>query len=152
MASTISPTSISIPNSSGIDFNAIIQSILAQASVPISAINQEISADQTSISALGSIGGALNQLQSALEAFQNSGTQPSLSASVQSGAPFTASVTGSPVAGNYTVTVTQLAQAQITASQGYAATTDTVGTGTITLTIDGIAHPITIDSGNDTLS
>ncbi|GEM_PF-1072157 len=152
MASTTSPISINIPNSSGVDFNSIIQSILAQASVPISAINQEISSDQASISALGTIGGALSQLQSALTPFQNSATQPSLTASVQSGAPFTASVTGSPVAGNYTVTVTQLAQAQITASQGYASTSDTVGTGTITLTIDGVAHPITIDSGNDTLS
>jgi flagellar hook-associated protein 2 len=148
---TTSPITINIPNSSGVDFNAIIQAILAQASVPISALNHEISTDQTAISELGIIGGSLSQLQDALSSFENSATSPALSAKVQDGAPFSASVTGTPVQGNYLVTVNQLAQAQITASQGYSSTSDTVGTGTITITIAGVAHPITIDAGNDTL-
>ncbi len=77
----------------------------------------------------------------------------SAGASVSSGAPFTASVTGTPANGTYTVNVDSLAAAQITASQGYTSDTAGVGDGTFSISVNGgTAIPITINSTNDTLS
>jgi len=149
MASTVNP--ISLPNYAGIDFNQILQSVLAFSKVPIAQLLQQVAGENLAISTLGRIGGDLSSLQAALSAFQTVGSNVPLSASSAPGAPFTASVSGSPLAGVYSVSVNQLAAAQVSASQGYASNTDAVGTGMITITTGGVAHDITIDSSNRTL-
>jgi flagellar hook-associated protein 2 len=143
---------ISLPNFANINFNTIITSIIAAAEVPIGALNQQVQGEQAAISALGTVQGDLSSLQSALDPFQNYNSSPPMTASAQSEAPFSASVTGSATPGSYSVTVNQLAAAQALASQGYSSASDTVGTGTITLTVGGVQNQITINSSNDTLS
>jgi flagellar hook-associated protein 2 len=145
-------TPISLPNFANINFNTIIQSIIAAAEVPIGALNQQVQGEQTAISTLGTLQGDLTGLQSALAPFQNDNSSPPMGVSVQSGAPFSASVTGTAVPGSYDVTVNQLATAQALASQGYSSASDTTGTGSITITIGGVQNQITISSSNDTLS
>ena len=141
---------ISLPNYAGVDFSQILQSVVAAGQVPIAAIQQEVSAETTAISTIGKISGDLTSLQSALAPFQ-SGTTAPLTASTGANAPFSASVSGTPVAGVYSVNVDQMAAAQISASQGYASDTDSVGTGTITITVGGTANNVAINSSNDTL-
>jgi flagellar hook-associated protein 2 len=145
-------TPISLPNFGNINFNMIIESMVAAAEVPIGALDQEVQTEQTAISTLGTIQGDLSTLQSALSPFQNDSSSPPMGVSVQTGAPFSATVNGTAVAGSYDVTVSQLAAAEAVASQGYASTNDTVGTGSITLIIGGVQNQITINSSNDTLS
>ncbi len=54
--------------------------------------------------------------------------------------------------GSYTLTVGAVAQAQALVSQGYAAATDSVGTGSVSLQVGaGAAKTITIGTGNATL-
>jgi flagellar hook-associated protein 2 len=147
-----STPSVTLSNFTGLDFNSILQADEAAAQVPITALDNQLTAINTSISTLGTIQGDFTSLQSALTALNTSLTIPPTGVSVASDAPFTAAVTGAPINGSYPVTVTQLASAQILASQGYASDSASVGDGTVTITIGGQATPITIDSSNDTLS
>jgi len=142
---------LTLSNFTGLDFNEILDSILAAGQVPITNLQNEVTADQTSISSLGTIGGDFTGLQNALSAINNSLTVPPTAATTSADAPFTASVTGAPVTGTYTISVSQLASAEVLASQGYTSDTSTVGTGTITITTDGTPTTINITSANDTL-
>ncbi len=149
MAGSIS--NLSLSNFTGIDFNQIMQSILLQAQVPEAQLQQQVTADQTAISTVGQIGGDLTSLQTALGALNTDATSLPLSVQTGAGAPFTAQVSGTPLAGNYSVMVNQLATPQVTASQGYASDTSVMGTGTIGITIGGATTNISITSSNDTL-
>lgn len=142
---------ISLPNYAGVDFNQILQSVLAFGKIPIAQVQQQVAGETVAISVLGRIGGDLSSLQTVLSQFQTIGSNAPLSAGTAAGASFTASVSGTPLAGVYNVSVNQLAAGQVSASQGYASNTNSVGTGTITVTTGGVAHNITIDSSNQTL-
>lgn len=149
MAST---PSVTLSNFTGLDFNQILQADAAAAQVPITALDNQLTAVNTSISTLGTIQGDFTSLQSALNALNTSLTIPPSGVSVSQNAPFSATSTGGAVNGTYNVTVTQLASAQSLASQGYASSNAGVGDGSITITIGGQPTSITIDSSNDTLA
>lgn len=144
--------SISLSNFTGLDFNQLLQAVLAGSQVPISRLQNQLVADNFAISTLGKIGGDFSSLQTSLNAINLSLTNPPVAATPSSNAPFTAAVTGAPLVGTYTASVSQLATAQTIASQGYLADTATIGTGTITVTMGGTSHVLTIDSTNNTLS
>ena len=143
---------ITFGNFTGIDFNQIIQAQLSAISIPIGSLNAEVTGEQTQITALGAIGANLSLLQSSLTNLNTDATTPPQGVNVQTGAPFSAATSGSPASGVYNVTVNQLATSQLSASQGYASGAAAVGTGTVTITVGGNAHLITLDSTNDTLS
>jgi flagellar hook-associated protein 2 len=150
MSTTTAPVTIS--NFTGLDFSSILTAETAAAQVPISAVETKLVAANTSISVLGSNSSDFIQLQNSLTTLNTSLVIPPLGASVSQGAPFTASVTGAPASGTYSVNVTSLASSQIVASQGYASSTSNVGDGTFSISLNnGTAIPITIDSTNDTL-
>jgi len=106
----------------------------------------------------------LAALQGTLAGLKDAQSLRSLSASVADSSVATATAASSGVAGSYAVEVTQLAQAHKVASSGFANTTDTVGTGTLTFafgTFDGAAfalngttptRTVSIGSGQQTLS
>jgi len=143
---------ITLSNFTGIDFNSILTAETAAAQVPITAEQNQLVGVNTAISILGSISGDFTTLQSALATLNTSLTIPPTGATVSAGAPFTASITGAPLNGTYTVNVSKLAQAQSVASQGYASNTSKVGDGTISISVGGAAAtPITVNSTNDTL-
>jgi flagellar hook-associated protein 2 len=144
---------VTIQNFTGLDFSSILTAETAAAQVPITNVENQLVAANTAISTLGAISGDFTQLQTALTTLNTSLTIPPLGASVSQNAPFTASVTGAPASGTYSINVSSLASAQIVASQGYASSTSSVGDGTFSIAVNGgAATPITIDSTNDTLS
>jgi len=142
---------VTLQGFTGVNFSQILDSVLANAQVPITNLQNEVTSENTAISTLGQLGSDFTSVQSALNAINLSLSIPPVAATTSAGAPFTAQATGGALAGSYAVTVSQLAAAQSVASQGYANETDSVGTGTITITTGGTATPITIDSSNDTL-
>ncbi len=148
----MSTAPITFSNFTGINFNQIIQAVVAAAGIPIGALNGEITGEQTQITSLGAIGANLSLLQSSLTNLNTVATTPPQGVNVQSGAPFSAAASGSPASGVYTVSVNQLATSQFSAAQGYANGSATLGTGTVTITVGGNAHQITLDATNDTLS
>lgn len=150
MAAGISPVTLS--NFTGIDFNQLLQASVAANQVPITNLQNQVAAENVSISTLGTIGGDYQSLQTALTTLNTSLTIPPMTTGVSSNAAFTASVQGAPLAGTYAVSVSQLASAQSLGSQGYASQNASVGDGTVTINSGGSNFNITVDSSNDTLS
>ncbi len=111
--------------------------------------NQEDSLNAT-LSAYGKLQGALGGLQTAAQALADASAFDTLQASVSSPA-FTASVGSGAIAGQYSISVDQLASAQTLVSAGQASRTASNGTGgTITFTLaDGTSHALDL-TGKDT--
>ena len=153
MSSTSATSGITLSNFTGIDFNSILNAETAAAQVPIAAEQNQLVGVNTAISILGYISSDFTALQSALATLNSNATIPPVGATLSANAPFTASVTGSPVNGTYSVNVTKLAQAQAVASQGYVSDTSKVGDGTFSISVGGAAAvPVTINATNDTLA
>src|SRR5580693_510427 len=112
MSSTSATSGITLSNFTVLDFTSILNAETAAAQVPISAVETQLTAADTAISTLGTISGDFTSLQTALTNLNTSLTIPPLAATVSSGAPFTASVSGTPANGTYTVNVNSLAAAQ----------------------------------------
>jgi len=142
---------VTLQGFTGVNFSQILDSVLANAQVPITNLQDEVTSENTAISTLGQLSSDFTSVQPALNAINLSLSIPPVAATASDGAPFTAQASGAALAGSYAVTVAQLAAAQSIASQGYANETDSVGNGTMTIKIGGVATPITIDSSNDTL-
>ncbi|HZP45488.1 MAG TPA: flagellar filament capping protein FliD [Candidatus Binataceae bacterium] len=149
MAAGVTP--ITLSNFTGLDFNQILQATVAADQVPITDLQNQVAAENVAISTLGTIGADYQNLQSALTTLNDSVTTPPMTTGVSTNAPFTAAVNGAPLAGTYTVSVSQLASAESLGSQGYASDTAGVGDGIVTINVGGTNYNITVDSSNDTL-
>ncbi len=116
-------------------------------------LNRRESEAQTKISAFGAIKSALEALQSPLEALSANDGLKALTASSSNESVATVSVDPETAnRGSYSVNVTQLAQTQSLASGTFAdSDTTTVGTGTLTFTVNGVSTDVTVDSTNNTL-
>lgn len=131
MAGTISSAGIG----SGLDVSGIIDKLMAVERQPIVKLQTAASKMQTQLSAMG-------QIQSLVSAFSDA-TKPLLTADSYSATTatsadltaITASSTAKAVPGSYSVNVTALASAQTLASAAgqFAAATNTVGTGSLTI-------------------
>ena len=170
--SSVSPTLASPGIGSGLNVNSIVSGLMAVESQPLTAVNNKITADQAEVSAYGSLSSALSTFQTAISSLSDAS---SLNAqTVTSSDPsVTATADGTATLGNYNISVTQLAQQQKLQLAGVANTTDTIGTGTLTIsfgtytpassttpptgntfTPNTAQNPvnITIDSSNNTLA
>lgn len=108
---------------------------------------------QTKISAFGALRAALEALKSPLEALTKADGLKALQASSSNESVATVSVDPAVATrGSYSVNVTQLAQAQSLASGSFAdSDTASVGTGTLTFTVNGVSTDVVVDSTNNTL-
>jgi flagellar hook-associated protein 2 len=135
-----------------IDFNYILNAVMAQESQPLNALQTRKTTIQTQNTAFGTLAGKLTALGSAADKLKELGSLSTLGAtSSDTGVGVTA--TGGTISGTYDVVVSELARAQVTASQStYAATTSVVGTGgSITLS-PASGDPVTIAlTGSTTL-
>ncbi len=166
MATTTSTTSTSLASpgvGSGLDVNGIVSKLMEVEKRPLTLMDAQISASQAKISAYGTLKSALSTLQSSLASLRSAAGFRTLAASVSDSALLTTSVASNAVAGNYSVEVTALAQAHKLASAGFANTSDTVGTGSLTFdfgTFDGAsftsggtgAKSVTIGDGQSSLA
>ncbi len=101
----------------------------------------------------------MNTLQQAFKGLQlgladlgNASTFTKVSATSSDSTALGVTVTGTPTAANYNVTINSLAQAHSVASQAVASQTSSIGTGTFNITVGGVAKSITIDATNNTLA
>jgi flagellar hook-associated protein 2 len=99
---------------------------------PLNRLQSKETQIQSRLSALGRISGALSTLDTALAALGRASTFNAAKATVN-GEGVAASVSGSPVAGRYTVAVSQLALGQSTASAKVATASTDIGIGTVTI-------------------
>ncbi|MDE3207649.1 MAG: flagellar filament capping protein FliD, partial [Pseudomonadota bacterium] len=157
--STVIPPISSPGIGSNLNVNSIITQLMAVASQPLNQLNAQEASYQAELSAFGTVSNALSTFQSAMNSlstvsqFQqmqvNSSDTSVLSATAGSGA----------VAGNYNLSVSQLAASQKLVSAGQASETAPIGSGsTTTLNFDfgtisgGSFTPYTGSSGTGVYS
>ncbi len=118
---------------SGLDVNGIVSQLMALERRPAMTLDTKEAGYQAKLSAYGSLKGALASFQSAVQALATPAKFTAQKASVADATIFSASAGGSAAAGSYSVEVSFLAQAQKLKSSVFAATSSSVGSGTLTI-------------------
>ncbi len=159
---------------SGLDIESLVSGLVDAERVPAEQRLLQQEASLTSeLSALGTLRGAVANVQSSLGALTDAATFGQRSASSSDNGSVIAQATDDAASGSFSVEVTQLAQSQSLASGGFASPTEVVGEGTLTirfgtteytpadpgpesydgftLNADRASASITIDSSNNTL-
>ncbi len=164
MATVSSGTLASTGVGSGLDVATIVSKLMAVEQQPLTALNTKETGIQAKISAYGTINSSLSSLQSAMSALTVPSNFNAVKASIGDTTVIAGTASSSAQPGNFSIEVTALAQAQKLTSTGFAATTDTVGSGSITFqfgtytagafTSNAIkpAQTVTIAAGSSSLS
>jgi flagellar hook-associated protein 2 len=114
---------------SGLDVNSIVSKLMAVESAPLSDFDKKTASFQSQISAFGAMSSALGNFQSTLTSLSSLSSFQALTTTPGDASVVTATTTSAAQAGNYRINITQLAQAQTLASDGYKSSTATIGTG-----------------------
>ncbi|SDZ83546.1 flagellar filament capping protein FliD [Nitrosospira multiformis] len=153
---------------SNLDVNGIVSQLMAAERTPLALLQKRESDYQAKLSAYGTLKGALSAFQTAMQGLADPAKYNAVSASAADSSLLTATgnSNGKAVPGSYSVEVQQLAQQQKIRSEGFASTSSTVGSGTLTIqygTYDNVlntftlnnakpAQTITIEPSSNTLS
>ena len=136
-----------------IDFNLILNAVMNQERAPLTRLETQKKTLETHNTAYGTLAGKLSSVRSAVDALKRNESLALLKATSSDPGVGVSAASGT-IPGTYEVVVTELARAQVTASQSTYASLDTeVATGgSLTLTAaDGSAVTITL-SGSTSLS
>ena len=157
---------------SGLDVEGLVsQLVLADVQPAENRLNSSEAKYQAELTAYGSLKSALATFQSSVASSAASAQYVGKTALTSLFNTVTATAAQSAPEGSYALEVQSLAEAQSLASSGYAATTSTVGTGTLTINLGTVTYDantevvtgfaskadvtpvtITIDSSNNTLN
>ena len=122
---------------SGLDVDSIVKQLVAIERRPIEALAAQKTTLQEKLSSFGLLQSYTVNIQDAVAVLAKPGLWQQTTASSADKTSVSATSSGTAVPGNYSVEVTQLAQAQALASKQYAASTDPVGTGTLRIELGG---------------
>ena len=137
---------------SGINYTSILNALNQALSAPITLMQAQETPLNNQLSAWQSIGSDISALSSSASALGQPSLFQTYTAASSNTSVATATASSSAIPGTYSFTVNQLAQASEIASQGIAATSTTVGTGTFGITVNGTLTNVSVTSSNDTLS
>ena len=138
---------------SGLDVTSLVTQLVAAKKAPQqNQITSQAASANTTLSALGQVNAALSALQSALAPITDGSAFSARSVSSSDTAVFSASSNGSPVSGSYNVVVDQLATSLKASSGAYADSDAKVGTGTLTVTVDGKSLNLELTAQNNSLA
>lgn len=133
------------------DVNALVTALVnAKVAGQTSQIANKTTADNTQVTALGTLKSVMSLLQASLSALSD-GTTLSAFTATGDGKGITAKGTSGAVAGSYSVQVSNIATSQSITSGAFGAT-DTLGTGTMTISVGGKNMSIPVTSSNNTLA
>ncbi|NDU90624.1 MAG: flagellar filament capping protein FliD [Ferrovum sp.] len=132
---TISSTSGLIPSgsvtSSSIDVASIVGQLMQVESQPMTQLQNEQSGFKSTITALNTVQGAVSSFQTAVQGLTSLGQYQGYTTS-SSNSALSATASTSAIPGSYSVSVSQLAQAQSLVAAGQASETAPIGTGATT--------------------
>lgn len=154
-------TGITFSGFNSIDFGAVINALMTQASQPLTALQSRQNALKSQLSTFSQFSSRLSAVQSAAEALSSTKALASYSTTMSDSTVFSAVSSETATPGHYDVVVKELARSQVTASASTApdANTTTVADGgsltvngtTVTLpgavTLQGLAKAINETSG-----
>jgi flagellar hook-associated protein 2 len=159
-SSTTSPVSVASSSSAAaaggsvIDVNSLVSQLVAASRAPKDAvISQQTQAVTTQISALGALKSALSTFQGTFGAIDTATNFNAEVANTSDDSVFTATADAGAVLGNYSVSVSQLAQAQQLVSKTFTGDGGTtVGTGSLKVSLGALSFNVTIGSAQSSLS
>ncbi len=134
---------------SGLDVNSIVTSLMGVEQKPLTAVTTQKTAYQSQISAYGTLKSALSTFQTSVSALSTASKFNAQTVTSGDNSVFTATADGNATIGDYAVTVSQLAKSQKLALTGFANTTDTIGTGTLTISFgsyDSVGNTFTANA------
>lgn len=151
---------------SGIDVETIVSGLMNVERIPYNTLSTQKTEIQSQISAFGTLKSSLSTFQTALGNLTTLSKFNAQKITSGDSSVFTATSTGNASVGDYSLKVTQLAQSHKLSVGGFSSTADTVGTGSITITLgtytsgdntfvaNASKAPLTIniDSSNNTLA
>ncbi len=118
---------------SGLDVNNIVSQLMAIEQRPLIVLDGKEAKKQTQLTAFGSLKGALSSFQNSISSLIDPATFSAITAKFSDDSIATASASSAAVAGNYSVEVQSLAQAQKLKSENFISSSATVGSGSLTI-------------------
>jgi flagellar hook-associated protein 2 len=144
---------ITFSGANGIDWNAILNAVMTQESQPLTALQSQQTDTQNKDAAFVSLAGVISKLQTPVTALTAADSFSGLAATSSDTNTATVSMSDGGIAGQYDLSITNLAKGQTTSStSGYASPTDTVADGgSISFTVGQTVTTVNI-SGATTLT
>jgi flagellar hook-associated protein 2 len=160
VSSTNGPVSVASNSNSAaaggsvIDVNSLVSQLVAATRAGQDAnISRQTQAATTQISAVGTLKSALSKFQDSLSSIDTVSAFNAATASSADATVFTAKASSDAQPGSYSVSVSQLASAQQLVSKPFiGGGSDTVGTGTLQVSLGGNSISINVDSTNNTVA
>jgi flagellar hook-associated protein 2 len=122
---------------SGLDVNSIVSQLMAVEQRPLTLLATKEASYQAKLTAYGTLKGALSSFQSAVHGIVSASTFQGVQVTPSDTTVASATATADATPGNYTLSVTQRAQAQKMVAAGAASDTATIGAATTsTVTFD----------------
>ncbi len=118
---------------SGLDVNAIVNQLMALERRPLSLLDNRESQQKAQLSAFGNIKSALSTFQDTLTKLSDPLKLSAATASFSDSSLAVVSASGNAVPGSYEIEIKSLAQAHKIKSENFASSSDTVGSGTLTI-------------------
>ncbi|HEX4071913.1 MAG TPA: flagellar filament capping protein FliD, partial [Planctomycetaceae bacterium] len=148
--STVAPVQSSVGPVSGINYQTLVTALVASQQLQVTTIQNEISADQTKQGDYQTLAANLSTLATSLQTLGTNSTFQNYQVQTSDDNQLSVTATSSASPGSYQFQSVQLASSQVSLSQGFAnATTQTIGTGTLTIANGGgLAPPTLLDALN----
>lgn len=138
---------------SGLDVNSIVSKLMAAEQRPLTLLSQRETGYQNKLGAFNALKGSLASFQGSMQSLSTAARFQPMTASAGDATILSASATSSASPGTFSISVDHLAQSQVLAAGGIAATDTASSTGTLTIQVGaGNAKTITIDGANNTLA
>ena len=138
---------------SGLDINSIVSQLVSAERAPTeNRLNSKESLIQARLSAFGSLKSALTNFQSSLSTLKDPDSYTKRSATISDPTVFSATTSASAAPGSYSVQVEQLATSHKIASQAYADSAASVGSGEMTFTVNGESFSVAIADDANSLA
>ncbi len=118
---------------SGLDVNSLVTQLMAVERQPVTALNTREASYQAKLSAYGTLQSVLASFQGTMNSLNTTGAYKAAKAGIADTTVAQVSANGTAQAGSYSIEVQALAQAQKLKSTTFTNTTDSVGTGTLTI-------------------
>ncbi len=138
---------------SGIDVGLLVEKLVAAKKAPQqNQITNQAASANVQLSGLGQIGAALSALQSAMSSITDGSAFTARQVSSGDKDVLGANASGNPVSGSYTIDISQLAGSLKASSGAFVDSSAKVGSGTLTLTVDGKSMNLELDDSNNSLA
>ena len=137
---------------SGLDTQSIVTQLLALRRQPITRLETRISGLETTKAALSDLQSKMTSLMESAQGLDTAQEFASLTTTSSDEDSLSATAGALANIGTYDVTVNRLATARKDMSQGYDSALDSVGTGSFTITVDGVDTIVDFSAGAGSLS